>query len=153
MFPETKSREASGLSGKQNWLFPSRSDIRCIIKHAFHYSCKSLWITLTGSLYASGKLPTYPSPKSTFTFTCHLGQNVGLGEGQVGSFQETSYKQCTAYLHYWLAVVLLLFSKRFDHQLTLHKLNFQQCVRILCNKDINWTLVNEFNTNKLMNIL
>ena len=31
--------------------------------------------------YASGKLPTYPSPTPTLTLTCHLGQNVGLGEG------------------------------------------------------------------------
>ena len=27
----------------------------------------------------SGKLPTYPSVKSTLTLTSHLGQNVGLG--------------------------------------------------------------------------
>ena len=31
--------------------------------------------------YASGKLPTYPSPKPTISLTSHLGQNVGLGEG------------------------------------------------------------------------
>jgi len=36
-----------------------------------------------------GKLPTYPSPKPTLTFTSHLGQNVGLGEGLVGSFPRT----------------------------------------------------------------
>ena len=36
-----------------------------------------------GSLYVSGKLPTYPSPKPTLPLTSHLGQNVGLGEGQV----------------------------------------------------------------------
>ena len=41
------------------------------------------------SLYVSGKLLTYPSPKSTLTLTSHLGKNVGLGEGQVGSFPET----------------------------------------------------------------
>ena len=35
----------------------------------------------TESLYVSGKLPTYPSPKSTLTLNSHLGQNVGLGEG------------------------------------------------------------------------
>ena len=35
----------------------------------------------TGSLEVSGKLPTYPSLKSTLTLTSHLGQNVGLGEG------------------------------------------------------------------------
>ena len=32
------------------------------------------------SLYASGKLPTYPSLKPTLTLASHLGQNVGLGE-------------------------------------------------------------------------
>ena len=32
MFPETKSREASGREGKQNYkLFPPGSDIKCII--------------------------------------------------------------------------------------------------------------------------
>ena len=36
---------------------------------------------LFGSLYLAEKLPTYPSPKPTFTLTSHLGQNVGLGEG------------------------------------------------------------------------
>ena len=36
----------------------------------------------------SEKLPTYPSPKPTFTLTSHLGQSVGLGEGY-GSFPET----------------------------------------------------------------
>ena len=35
------------------------------------------------------KLPTYPSPKPTLSLTSHLGQNVGLGEGKVGSFPGT----------------------------------------------------------------
>ena len=35
------------------------------------------------------KLTTYPSPKLTLTLASHLGQTVGLGEGQVGSFLET----------------------------------------------------------------
>ena len=39
-----------------------------------------------GSLYVTGKLPTYPSPKPTLTLTSNLGQNVSLGEEQVGSF-------------------------------------------------------------------
>ena len=34
-----------------------------------------------GSLYVSGKLPTYPSPKPTSTLISHLRQNVGSGEG------------------------------------------------------------------------
>ena len=32
---------------------------------------------------------TPPPPKLTLTLASHLGQNVGLGEGQVGSFLET----------------------------------------------------------------
>ena len=44
---------------------------------------------MSASLYTFGKLPTYPSPKLTLTPTSHLGQNVGLGEGYVGSFPET----------------------------------------------------------------
>ena len=34
----------------------------------------------SGSLYLSGKLPTYPSPKPTFCPTLELSVNVGLGE-------------------------------------------------------------------------
>ena len=33
------------------------------------------------TVYVSGKLPTYPSPKPTLTLTSHLRQNVGFGEG------------------------------------------------------------------------
>ena len=33
------------------------------------------------SLYVSGKVPTYPSPRPTLTPTSHLGQNVVSGEG------------------------------------------------------------------------
>ena len=44
---------------------------------------------MNGSLYISGKLPTYSSPKPTLTLTSHLGKNVGLGEGYVGSFSMT----------------------------------------------------------------
>ena len=35
----------------------------------------------SGSLYVSGKLPTYPSPRPTLTLTSHLEKNVGLGKG------------------------------------------------------------------------
>ena len=43
----------------------------------------SIWTPLRyvktlGSLYVSGKLPTYPSSKPALTLTPHLGQNVGL---------------------------------------------------------------------------
>ena len=40
------------------------------------------------SLHISGKLLPYPSPKLTLTLTSHLSQNVGLGEGYVGSLTE-----------------------------------------------------------------
>ena len=41
------------------------------------------------SIYVSWKVLTYPSQKRTLTLTSHLGQNVGLGEGWLGSFPET----------------------------------------------------------------
>ena len=44
---------------------------------------------MNGSLYISGKLPTYPSPKPTLTIISHLGKNVGLRVGYVGSFSMT----------------------------------------------------------------
>ena len=49
----------------------------------FREGTKRLWT------YVSKKLPTYPSPTPTSTLTFHLGQNVGLREGYVGSFPET----------------------------------------------------------------
>ena len=33
-----------------------------------------------GSIYVSGKMPSYPSPKLTLTVTSHLLQNDGLRE-------------------------------------------------------------------------
>ena len=36
-----------------------------------------------------GNCAPTPTPKSTLTLTSHLEQNVGLGEGLVGSFPET----------------------------------------------------------------
>ena len=52
-------------------------------------SCGMKWVnkqselnsTISGSIKVSGKLPTYPSPKTTLSLTSHLGQNFGLGEG------------------------------------------------------------------------
>ena len=35
----------------------------------------------SGSILVSGKLTTYPSPKSPSTLSSHLGQIVGLGKG------------------------------------------------------------------------
>ena len=42
-----------------------------------------------GSLYISGKLPTYPSPKPRFCPKWEVSVDVGLGEGKVGSLPET----------------------------------------------------------------
>ena len=53
------------------------------------YVCETLTLLQTKRSYVSDKLPTYPSPKPTFTLSFHFQQNVGLGEGQVGSFLET----------------------------------------------------------------
>ena len=66
-------------------------------KHRFVNSASKMqnlvnWVAMCGSfhtrpfihlesLWVSGKLPTFPSPKPTLTLTSHLGQNVGLGEG------------------------------------------------------------------------
>ena len=50
------------------------------------YNLGSSWVNslkceISGTIYVSGKLPTYPSLKPTLILTAHLGQNVGLGEG------------------------------------------------------------------------
>ena len=42
--------------------------------------------SLGGSLYVSGKLPTYPSLKATFCSKWEVSVNVGLREGYVSSF-------------------------------------------------------------------
>ena len=47
------------------------------------------WAAEFGSLYVSGKLATYPSPKPLFYPKWEASVNVGLGEGKVGSFPET----------------------------------------------------------------
>ena len=48
-----------------------------------------LQLDLSDHYNVSGKMPTYPSPKPTLTLISHLGQNVGVWKGQVGSFPET----------------------------------------------------------------
>ena len=59
-----------------------------------------IWVHLygekLGSLYVSGKLPTYPSPKPTLTITSHLGQNVGLGGGVGWQFPPPILREQTA---------------------------------------------------------
>ena len=36
---------------------------------------------ISGSMYFSGKLPTYSSPNLTLTLTSRFGQNIRFGEG------------------------------------------------------------------------
>ena len=59
---------------------------KALLACVLHSRC--LLRSLFGSLYVSGKLPTYPSPKPTSTLTSHLGQNVGLGEGWVETYND-----------------------------------------------------------------
>ena len=46
----------------------------------FPYATTQNHIIFGGSLYVSGKLPTYPSPKPTFSPKREVSVNVGLGE-------------------------------------------------------------------------
>ena len=57
--------------------------------NSFRFKFEGELVGSFGSLYVSGKLPTYSSPRPTLTLTSHLGQNFGLGEESVGSFPET----------------------------------------------------------------
>ena len=84
------------------WLMPSRNNI--------------------GSLNISGKLPTYmyPSPKPTLTLTSHLGQNVGLREGQVGSFPET-YNTWSLFSSLSSVTVPDVFAKAHSTQMSFRK--------------------------------
>ena len=74
-------------------------------------------------LTATNLGPTYPSPKPTLPLTSHLGQNVGLREGWVGSFQEKyNYSESFAYL-------LLLNKERphFQFFCKVSLVTFEQC--------------------------
>ena len=59
--------------------------------HWFLYSWAIIFSTKRGSLYVSGKLPTYPSLKPTFCPKWEVSINVGLGDGYVGSFPGKKY--------------------------------------------------------------
>ena len=69
-------------------------------------------VRIQGTLYFSGKLLTYPSPKPTSTpgadypgnrllstLTTHLGQNVGLEEGGRVGGHAVSQKRIIAMIH------------------------------------------------------
>ena len=76
------------FKSKESW---SLQQSRRLIKPLKSSKPKLLDQSILGSLYDSGKLPTYPSPKPTSTLTSLLGQNVGLGEGQVVLHPQTEF--------------------------------------------------------------
>ena len=67
----------------QSELVPGRKSPRCHVNTPLDQFC-AYTVSHYGSLYVSGKLPTYPSPKPAETLISHLGQNVGFlrGEGR-----------------------------------------------------------------------
>ena len=73
VFTKQKGSTATGLFGTPTW-----PPFYCFRTQIWRTWCH---VKTFGSLYVSGKLPTYPSPKPTLTLTFHLGENVGLGEG------------------------------------------------------------------------
>ena len=63
-----------------------------------------------GSLYVSGKLPTYPSPKPTLKLTSHLGQIIDLELND-----------------------LILFGLNYSHPLEISVLaSYQPCKNVWC---------------------
>ena len=65
-----------------NWEIRHHSLVCCCgLADILYISLTARLHTPPGSIYVSGKLPIYPSPKPTLTLTSHLGQNVSLGEG------------------------------------------------------------------------
>ena len=79
-----------------------------------------------GSLYVSGKLPTYPSPKPTLKLTSHLGQIIDLKLIMIRYFLvliiPTHWK-----FQFWLVITLVkMFSvmtlSSLDFQMSLHRI-------------------------------
>ena len=58
---------------------------------------------ISGSLYISGKLPTYPSPKPTFCQKWEISVNVGLRGGVGGQFPRNVQWSCMYLRVYWLS--------------------------------------------------
>ena len=61
----------------QSELAPGQKSPRCHVNAPLDQFC-AYTESHYGSLYVSGKLPTYPSPKPAETLISHLGQNVGF---------------------------------------------------------------------------
>ena len=62
---------------------------------SFVRKCRERWLAQGSSgsdpFDVSGETAHLPLSKPIFTLASHLGQNVGLGEGWVGSFPQRHY--------------------------------------------------------------
>ena len=66
---------------KVNFFWSKRGKIAKTTTKGAREDLHVLSSRVDGSIEVSGKLPTYPYPKSTLSVTSNLGKNVGLGEG------------------------------------------------------------------------
>ena len=67
------------------------------ITHKYNYDTasraaqsNSVYVSVLGSMYFSGKLPTYPSTNRTLTLTSRFGKNRRFCEGLIGSFSKSN---------------------------------------------------------------
>ena len=60
-----------------------------MVKSKVWYARNETRLDKSGIILRFCEIVRLPSPKPTLTLSFNLGQNVGLGEGQVGSFPET----------------------------------------------------------------
>ena len=60
-----------------------------------------------GSMYVSGKLPTYPSPNLTFCLKREVSVNVRFLEGSVCSFPETYIDPIYLFIYLFVSYFLL----------------------------------------------
>ena len=77
-FKEPASTWSVATEDRYNWWVGQQQ--------CYKTSLTFLFLHLQGLLTVSRKLPTYSSPKPTLTLTSLLGQNFGLGEGQVDNY-------------------------------------------------------------------
>ena len=81
------------------------------------FTCDESWIK---DEKGSRSVPINPSPKPTLTLTSRLGQNVGLREGQVGSFPET-YNTWSLFFSLSSVTVPDVFAKAHSTQMSFRK--------------------------------
>ena len=75
-----------------------------------------------GSLYVSGKLPTYPSPKPIFCPKWEVSVNVELGKGLVVSFPETCCGWVQLSNDVLQKIEKILNSTTTPHHITYHRI-------------------------------